>query len=148
MEIRVVQSAAAPRTTDLGAGDGARAVRGGELDAAIRDYLLDNPDVLREALDPPRQVAAAAQRLRGEMLGAAGVPGVGSESAPVTVVEFFDYRCGYCKRSLDAVHLALERTDVRVELREYPILGDESARAVRAALAADRQGCYLEPIWR
>ncbi len=60
----------------------------------------------------------------------------------VTVVEFFDYRCGYCKRSLDAVRGALRLAGVRVQLREYPILGDASVRAARAALAAARQGAY------
>ena len=136
VEVRVAQSAAPPSQ--------AKALRGSELDAAIRDYLLSNPGVLREALDPTRQLASTAQRLRGEILGASGVPGAGDESAAVTVVEFFDYRCGFCKRSLDAVRMALERTDVRVELREYPILGEDSARAARAALAAAQQGRYLD----
>ena len=136
VEVRIAQSAATPPR--------AKAMQGGELDAAIRDYLLSNPDVLREAMDPTRQLAATAQRLRTELLGASGVPGAGDESAPVTMVEFFDYRCGYCKRSLDAVRMALERADVRVELREYPILGDDSTRAARAALAAAQQNRYLD----
>lgn len=144
VEVQAALSVTAPASAAAPRGDGAAALRGAELNAAIRDYLLSNPDVLREALDPTRQLAATAQRLRGDILGAAGVPAAGDESAPVTVVEFFDYRCGYCKRSLDAVRMALERTDVRVELREYPILGDDSARAARAALAAARQGRYVD----
>ena len=114
------------------------------MDATIRDYLLANPNVLREALDPKRELIAKAVKLRGEFLGAAGVPVAGDPDAPVTVVEFFDYRCGFCKRSLEALHAALERPGVRVELREYPILGEDSERASRLALAAGSQGRYLD----
>ncbi len=114
------------------------------MDAIIRDYLLANPDVLREALDPKRQLAAQASRLRAEFLGAPGLQAAGDLEAPLTVVEFFDYRCGFCKRSMEAVSAALARPGVRVELREYPILGDESLRASRLALAAGLQGRYLE----
>ena len=114
------------------------------MDETIRDYLLANPNVLREALDPKRQLIAKAVELRAEFLGAAGVPATGDLGAPVTVVEFFDYRCGFCKRSLDAVRAALKRPGVRVELREYPILGEDSDRASRLALAAGLQGRYLD----
>ena len=114
------------------------------MDATIRDYLLANPNVLREALDPKRELIAKAVELRAEFLGAAGVPATGDLGAPVTVVEFFDYRCGFCKRSLDAVRAALKRPGVRVELREYPILGEDSERASRLALAAGLQGRYLD----
>ena len=111
---------------------------------AMREYLLANPDVIREAMDPARQVAAQATKLRDELLGAEGVPAKGDASAAVTVVEFFDYRCGFCKRSLDAVRTALEQPGVRVELRDYPILGEDSVRAAQAALAAGVQGRYVD----
>ena len=113
-----------------------------DLDNAIRDYLLANPQVLREALDPARQLASRVSERRDELVGAAGVPALGDLSGGVTVVEFFDYRCGYCKRSLEAVRGALLLAGVRVEMREYPILGAGSVRAARAALAAARQGAY------
>lgn len=135
--VRIAQ----PRTGDVSRG-GTAAPHGADLDVAIRDYLLANPDVLREALDPARQLASRVSEHRGELLGAAGVPALGDLSGAVTVVEFFDYRCGYCKRSLDAVRGALSRAGVRLQMREYPILGDESVRAARAALAAARQGAY------
>ncbi|MCZ0941806.1 MAG: DsbA family protein [Gammaproteobacteria bacterium] len=118
------------------------ASHGADFDAAIRDYLLANPQVLREALDPARQLAARVSEHRDALLAAAGVPTLGDLSGGVTVVEFFDYRCGYCKRSLDAVRGLLGADGVRVEMREYPILGDESEAAARAALAAARQGAY------
>ena len=146
VEIRIARPAAARQAARRKGGAGSAPPRG-ELADAIRDYLLDNPDVLREALDPARQLVATAERMRDEILGAAGVPADGEEAAPVTVVEFFDYRCGFCKRSLDAVRMALQRPDVRLEMREYPILGDDSTRAAQAALAAARQGRYLDAHW-
>lgn len=129
---------AAPAAASVAALDGAG------LADAMREYLLANPDVIREAMDPARQVAAQATKLRDELLGAEGVPAKGDASASVTVVEFFDYRCGFCKRSLDAVRAALEQPGVRVELRDYPILGDDSVRAAQAALAAGAQGRYVD----
>ena len=115
---------------------------GADFDAAVREYLLANPQVLREALDPRRQLASRVSEHRQELLGAPGVPALGDLSGGVTVVEFFDYRCGYCKRSLDAVRGVLEKAGVRLEMREYPILGEGSVLAARAALAAARQGAY------
>ena len=113
-----------------------------DLDAAIRDYLLSNPDVLREALDPSRQLAARVASRREELLDAPDAPVLGDAAGGVTVVEFFDYRCGFCRRSMDAVRMALERAGVRLQMREYPILGEDSERAARLALAAARQGAY------
>ena len=121
---------------------GATDAPGADFDNAIRDYLLANPQVLREALDPARQLASRVSEHGDELVGAAGVPALGDLSGGVTVVEFFDYRCGYCKRSLDAVRGALLLAGVRIEMREYPILGDGSVLAARAALAAARQGAY------
>ncbi len=131
---------AEPRNGDAIAGPAAGG--GADFEAAVRDYLLANPQVLREALDPARQLASRVADHRDELTAAAGVPALGDPAGAVTVVEFFDYRCGYCKRSLDAVRGALARAGVRVEMREYPILGPQSVLAAKAALAAARQGAY------
>ena len=114
------------------------------VEGIVREYLLANPGVLRDAMDPSRQMAAKVRDLRGEIVGRPDVPAAGDPSGAVTVVEFFDYACGFCKRSLDAMRTALARPNVRVELREYPILGEGSLRAARLALAADLQGRYLD----
>ena len=128
----------------LPAGDAHGRLDRADVEAVVRDYLLANPDVLREAMDPSRQLAGKVRALRGEIVGRPDVPAGGDAGGAVTVVEFFDYACGFCKRSLDAVRAALAADGVRVELREYPILGEGSARAARAALAADLQGRYLD----
>ncbi|MCY3837703.1 MAG: DsbA family protein, partial [Gammaproteobacteria bacterium] len=113
-------------------------------ESAIRDFLLAHPEVIREALDPVRQLATKAQLLRAEILGTDGVPAAGDPLGAVTVVEFFDYGCGYCKRSATAVRETIAKSGVRVELRDYPILGSDSELASRLALAAGLQGRYTE----
>ena len=72
-------------------------------------------------------------------------PVSGNPQGDVTVVEFFDYRCGYCKRAFPSV-MALLKADsqVRVVWKEFPILGPVSLFAARAAMAADKQGLYHE----
>lgn len=132
----------ANRRSDALFGEAAAALGRGSLDELIREYLLSHPEVLREALDPARQLVSRVESHRAELLDADGVPALGDPSGAVTVVEFFDYRCGYCKRSLDAVRAALVLAGVRLQMREYPILGEESVQAARAALAAERQGAY------
>ena len=115
------------------------------VESIVRDYLLLNPDVIRDAMDPARRLASRASKMRPELLASPGVPSLGDPAGAVTVIEFFDYQCGYCKRSLDAVRAALAHPGVRVEMREYPFLGEGSVRAARAALAAARQDRY-EPV--
>ena len=94
--------------------------------------------------------AAAAQAAISEntkqLYSHAGDYSNGPADAKVTVVEFFDYRCGYCKRSLDWVNAlpAAYGGDVRVVYKELPIFGGVSETAALAALAAGRQGKYLE----
>ena len=127
--------------------EGTGAASAAAIETVIHDYLLANPQVLRDALDPARQLAANARRLRDEIVGQPQVPAAGDLSGAVTVVEFFDYGCGYCKRSVDAVQAAVALPGVRLELREYPILGEASARTARLALAAGEQGRYLDAHW-
>ena len=140
--VRIDRGGTANRMPDGTAPVPAGGSRPAGMDAVIREYLLAHPEVIREALDPARQLAAKVEALRDEIVGADGVPAAGDPAGAVTVVEFFDYRCGYCKRSADAVRVAIAAAGVRVELRDYPILGPDSERASRLALAAGLQGRY------
>ena len=142
VEVRVRRGPEPPVVA--GPPTGAAAPDLAQVEGMIRDYLLSHPEVLRQAMDPARQLASNATRLRGELVGADGVPVAGDVAGTVTVVEFFDYRCGFCKRSLDAVRTAAGRAGVRLELREYPILGEDSERAARLALAAGLQDRYVD----
>lgn len=119
----------------------------------VRNYLIENPEVLIEALqiyqaeqeqaDAQAQQAAVANL--GEQLFDSNAPAIGPEDASVTLVEFFDYNCGFCKRALDDVQTLSETDDdLRIVFIEIPILGPTSVTAARAALAAREQGLYNE----
>lgn len=117
---------------------------------AVREYLLENPEVIYEAiqiLEQRRRVAEAAAeidlvRANADALRNDGYSHVaGNPQGAITIVEFFDYRCGYCKRAHpDIKTLVRTNPDIRLVRKEFPILGPESVAAARAAMAALRQG--------
>jgi len=110
-----------------------------------REYLLANPEVLPEAMEllQQRETLARIAPLRSQL--EAPFPGavLGNPQGSVTLVEFSDYACGYCRSSLpDVQRLIAANPDLKVVVREYPILTPESADAARMALAAAQQGRY------
>ena len=126
-----------------------------EIEGVIEQYLFDNPDVLLRAIQNVQSWQAAEQARVQEqaiapiwdaLIADSSVPSVGPVDAPVTVIEFFDYHCGYCKRAFDGVKELAENSDgkVRTIFVEFPILREESTVAARAALAAAKQNKYLE----
>jgi protein-disulfide isomerase len=126
-----------------------------EIEGVIEQYLLDNPDVLLRAIqnvqtwqakEQARQQAQAITPVWDALVADSSVPSVGPVDAPVTVIEFFDYHCGYCKRAFDGVKEIAANSDgkVRTIFVEFPILREESGLAARAALAAAKQGKYME----
>ncbi len=120
--------------------------RAGQAGAAgIREYLLTHPEVLPEAMAvlQQRELRARLAPLRGEY--ETPYPGavLGNPQGTITLVEFSDYACGFCRSSLpDVQRLIAANPDLRVVVREYPILTPESADAARMALAAAQQGRY------
>ena len=93
------------------------------------------------------QAAQAKARLKEqlqELTQNPGSPFIGKPDGDVTVVEFFDYSCGYCRKAFPAL-IELQKTDpnVRIVFKEFPILGPSSLFAARAALAAHIQGKYF-----
>lgn len=126
-----------------------------EIEQIIRAYLLENPEVLEEAIiELNRRRDAAEAEAKREALLANQVRleddprdySIGPDDAPVTVVEFFDYRCGPCRASMGWVTSLPERYDgkVRVVFKEFPVIAPQSRDAALAALAAGRQGKYIE----
>jgi protein-disulfide isomerase len=119
----------------------------------IREYILANPEIVLEAVQTLRRRQEEAQRKaaeetlktkRDQLLDAKELPVAGNPNGSITIVEFFDYRCGYCKGvkpTLDEVLRADGR--IRLILKEFPILGPASKTASRAAIAAHKQGKYL-----
>ena len=123
------------------------------VEKIVRDYLLKNPEVIEEAIGVLRARQQAEQRKRAEVAIARNgkalrahplSPVSGNVEGDVTVVEFFDYQCGYCKRALPTMEALLETDpDVRVVWKEFPILGPVSEFAARASMASARQDLYL-----
>jgi protein-disulfide isomerase len=114
-----------------------------EIRAIVRDYLVRNPDVLREALDAlaDRTEAERWQRMRSDPRDFS----MGPANAPIVIVEFFDYRCQYCHAALEWVDdLRRTRNDVRIVFKEFPILSEASMEAARANIAAMPQGRYWQ----
>lgn len=123
------------------------------FDAKVRDYLLRHPEVLEEALNRLQakreadQAAAAGEavaRERAAIYADARDPSVGPRNAKVTVVEFSDYRCGYCKLAAPEMAAIIKANpDVRFVFKEFPIFGAVSDYAAKAALVAAKEGKYL-----
>ena len=127
------------------------------IKALALEAILERPEILKEAIailqqrDQQAKAASVAQVLeaRREALERdANAPVIGAPDGDVTVVEFFDYNCPYCKKAADELKPVLAADDgVRVVMREWPILGEGSVFAARAALAAREQGKYEEMHW-
>jgi len=121
-----------------------------EIETIIREYLLAHPEVVTEALQEAERREQEAQRKRAaeairahlaELTQDPGSPVGGNPQGRVTVVEFFDYQCGYCKREEVELKTLLQTdSDIRLVYKDLPILGPASVFAARAALAAQKQG--------
>lgn len=120
------------------------------IEAIVKAYLLANPDVVVEALGEyekrqkmaeTEQAGLAIAENRAEILSEKGGGVAGNPKGNITVVEFFDYRCGYCKKASPILaELLKSDPQIRVVYKELPILGPDSLVAAKAALAARAQG--------
>ncbi len=118
----------------------------------VRAYLMDHPEVIQDAMNRLQEVqeqrlalaaASAIEDNRAAIERDARDPLIGRAAAPITVTEFFDYRCPYCKVAAPQLAAFLERhKNVRVVFKEFPILSEVSDHAARLALAAQLQGKY------
>jgi protein-disulfide isomerase len=115
------------------------------IEKVVRDYILANPEILPQAMEnlARKENAKQLSGIRTEV--ETPFPGavLGNPDGKVTLVEFTDFACGYCRQSVaDVEALIAEHPDLRVVIRELPILAPESAEAARWALAAAEQGKY------
>ena len=120
-----------------------------EIEAIIKDYLLQKPEILREAIGvlEAREKAAETKARQeivadpsGALFSGAKQAVIGNPNGKVTLVEFFDYNCGYCKRALnDLARLMKQNPDLRVVLRDLPILSPGSVEAAKIANAVRLQ---------
>jgi protein-disulfide isomerase len=119
------------------------------VEQIVREFLLTNPEVIQEAIvelerrQQDAQKNAQANALKSErntLLHSPRGNVVGNPSGDVTLVEFFDYNCGYCKRALADVKILMKADPkLRVVLKDFPVLGPESVEASRVALAVKQQ---------
>jgi protein-disulfide isomerase len=121
----------------------------GDIEKIVREYLITHPEVLQEAMAEleKRQQTAELERAKAAVAGNAdklfNSPRhvvIGNPQGDVTLVEFFDYNCGYCKRALtDLVDLIKSDPKLRVVLKEFPVLGQGSVEAAQVAVAVRMQ---------
>ncbi|CFW97445.1 DSBA oxidoreductase [Candidatus Filomicrobium marinum] len=124
------------------------------IEAIVKEYLLAHPELFLEiqsaletkleAMQAEQFTAAIADNAEA-LFRRANAPAIGDPKADVTVVEFFDYNCGFCKRGFPQLAKLIENDkNVRVVFKELPILSEGSLEASRVALAAKAQGKYWE----
>ena len=120
-----------------------------EFERMLKDYLAEHPEAIQEALDTlaARKAAAKAEQQKATiadnhaaLFSSPRQVTLGNRNGDVTLVEFFDYNCGYCKRALtDLLDLMKNDPKLKVVLKEYPILGPDSLEAARVAVAVRMQ---------
>jgi protein-disulfide isomerase len=125
-----------------------------EIEKIVKNYLITNPEIFLEA---QTALEAKMEKEQAEKLKVAIAENAkeiyrdpqadvaGNANGDITVVEFFDYNCGYCKRGLhDVIKLVETDSNVRVVFKELPILSKGSEEASRVAIAAGKQGKYWD----
>jgi protein-disulfide isomerase len=114
-------------------------------EAIVRAYILENPEIITEAVQilQKREVMQRVESAGGALTKPFPGAIAGNPDGAITIVEFTDYNCGFCRASLaDIDRLIAGNKDVRVIFREVPILAESSRDGARWALAAARQGKY------
>ena len=129
-----------------------------EIEQIVKDYILQHPEVLLESVRQYQERERAAQQQKAkdsvaarqsdllrDPTSPASKPVAAKPGEQVTMVEFFDYRCGFCKKVNPTVmKLLADNPNLRLIFKEFPILGPESVTAAKAGLAAQRQGKYVQ----
>jgi protein-disulfide isomerase len=116
-----------------------------EVEGIVRDYLLKNPEILLEVQDALEAKQKEEQKLasqgviqsqKDEIFNSAYDGIVGNPNGKVTIVEFYDYNCGFCKRAIEDMQaLTKDDSDLRFVLKEFPILGPDSQKASIVSMA-------------
>ncbi len=125
-----------------------------EVKDIVKEYLLENPEIVKEALDNyqikeaqarKQALIAKLQPSRAALERDPNTPVIGNPDGDVTIVEFFDYNCGYCKMMFPKVWEYVQNDgNIRWVLKDMPSLSETSDLAARAGLAANKQGKYFE----
>jgi protein-disulfide isomerase len=120
-----------------------------EVESIIKDYLLKNPELIEDVMKELEKRQSAMESAKAQktitdnaqiLFNSPRQVTLGNPKGDVTMVEFFDYNCGYCKRAMSDM-LELMKTDpnLRVVLKEFPVLGESSVQAAQVAIALNMQ---------
>jgi protein-disulfide isomerase len=125
-----------------------------QIQGIVHDYLMKNPEVIADAVQGLQQKQMDKMKVKGQeaalknaaaLFKQASDPMAGNPDGKVTLVEFFDYQCPHCvDMDPDLIAVMKANPDLRVVYKEFPIRGPMSLFATKAALAAAKQGKYLE----
>ena len=120
-----------------------------EIEGVIKDYLMKNPDVIREVLvemerkqkaDEESARTKAVTDLAPTLFNSGRQAVMGNPNGKITLVEFFDYNCGYCKKALDDIaKLVKAEPELRLVVKDFPVLGPGSVEAAEVATALRNQ---------
>lgn len=149
----ILVTAAVFMTTATAKADSLDPAQKKEMESVIREYLLNNPEVVIEAIKKYQEQEQLAQQAdTAKALESVSTvfkdgefPRSGTKDGDVLFVEFFDYQCGYCKKVFPAVmEIVNEDKNLDMVFVEFPILGEASVIASKAALASRKQGKYMD----
>ncbi len=132
--------ALASRGSDVIGGDRAK------VEQIVRDYVLAHPEIIPQAIEvlQNRRMSEVVDQNRAAFETPFGSAWAGAQQADVVLVEFFDYGCGFCRKSnADIDRLLQEDKKLKVVWRELPVLGPDSQAAAELSLAAAKQGRFV-----
>ncbi len=115
------------------------------IETVVRDYILENPEIIPQAMEnlQRKENEEALASVQDDVMNPYPGAVLGNPEGSITLVEFSDFACGYCRSSVEDVKALLaKRPELKIVVRELPILSEESAAAARMALAAAEQGRY------
>jgi protein-disulfide isomerase len=116
-----------------------------EIEAVVRDTILDHPELIPEAMQrlQDRQTSKVIAANKDAIFTPVGSAWAGNPDADLTIVEYFDYNCGFCRASLPTIDALLKSDpNLKIVFRELPVLSEESAVAAKLSLAAAKAGKF------
>ena len=124
-----------------------------EIENIIKKYILENPEILIESLE--KFTANQKEKEQKSFVNILNnfydtkvyesLPRIGNMDSKLIIIEFVDYNCGYCKKTLSTISKLMKNFDnIQIVFIDYPILSDSSEIAARASLAANEQNAYFE----
>lgn len=128
-----------------------KALTQADVEKIVHDYIISNPEVILTSVDDYQKRSqrenqdAALKKNKDAVFNDTSAPMLGNPKGDVTIVEFMDYNCHYCKQSFPTVMALMEKDkNIRFIMKDFPILGPSSETAAKWALAAQKQKKYFE----